>query len=272
MHSFHKPIVAAVFAVFALAIGRAEAAPQILGLMASDGLPMPMRCRDGACTAFLASFCLQEARAAPADGQEYAPGPGGGLTLIITRPDGSHLVLPANDLLTVRLHSGLSIVQVSLPIAKLASRGFALGAADAVAVQVEAGTAILPVAAANDPDPQTPQEIALATGPLRRMAAETFDSSGEMPDTAKLLGLLINALPAENDPQPVALNGLLRGIVSSIGPGRLSAESLAETAQIVENCQQFPPTSLAQGFCLESLQRGLVSTLNEEYWAAAGGS
>jgi hypothetical protein len=70
-------------------MGRAEAAPQILGLVASDGLPTPMRCRDGACTALLASFCLQQARDAPADGQDYMPGPAGGLTLIAARPDGS---------------------------------------------------------------------------------------------------------------------------------------------------------------------------------------
>lgn len=271
MHRFRGPTILATIAVFALAMGRAEAAPQILGLVASNGLPTPMRCRDGACTAFLASFCLQEARAAPADGQEYVPG-SGGLTLIAFRPDGSSLVLPANDLLTVRLYSGLSTVQVSLPMATLASRGIAVGTADTISVSVGADTTILPIAKANDPDPQTPQEIDLATGPLRRLAAQTFDVSAETPDTAKLVGLLINALPAEDDPQPVVLDGLLRRIVASAGPGRLSAESLAETAQIVKNCQQFPPTSLAQGFCLESLQHGLLSTLNEEYWAAAGGS
>jgi hypothetical protein len=272
MHRFYKFIAAAAIALSALVMGRAEAAPQILGLVASDGLPMPMRCRDGICTAFLASFCLQEARAAPADGQEYTPGPGGGFTLIGTRPDGSRLILAANDLLTVRLYSGLSTVQVSLSLANLAAKGFALGTADTISVNVAADTTILPVAELGDPDPQTPQEIALATGPLRRLAAASFDTAGEMPDTAKLLGLLINALPADGDPQPVALDGLLRGIVAGIGPGRLSAETLAEAAQIVQNCQQFPATSLAQGFCLESLQRGLLATLNEEYWAAAGGS
>jgi hypothetical protein len=272
MQGVCKLIAAAAIALFAFTMGHAEAAPQILGLVASDGLPTPMRCRDGACTALLASFCLQQARDAPADGQDYTPGPAGGLTLIAARPDGSRLVLPANDLLTVRLYSGLSLVQVGLPVAQLASLGVPFGAADAISVNVEANPTILPVAAANDPDPQTPQEIALATGPLRRLAAETFDTSANMPDTGKLLGLLINALPAEADPQPIALNGLLRRIVASVGPGRLSAETLAETEQIVKNCQQFPPTSLAQGFCLQNLQRGLLSTLNEEYWAAVGGS
>lgn len=272
MHRFSNLVLATALVLLALTAGRAQAAPQILGLVASDGMPTPMRCRDGACTAFLASFCLQEARDAPADGQEYKLGPAGGLTLIATRPDGNRLVLPAGDLLSVRLYSGLSAVQVSLPVAALASRGIFIAASDEIAVEVEADTTILPVVAANDPDPQTPQEIALALGPLRRLAAKTFDTSSEMPDTAKLLGLLINALPAQDDPQPVAVDGLLRRIVASVEPGRLSAETLAQTAQIVTNCQQFPPTSLAQGFCLESLQRGLISTLNEEYWIAASGS
>jgi hypothetical protein len=270
MQLFHRPILATAIAVSALCMGPAEAAPQILGLVASDGLPTPMRCRDGTCTALLAGFCLQEARSAPAEGQEYTPGPRGGLTLIAIRSDGSRLVLPANDLLTVRIYSGLSTVQVSLSIEKLASRG--VGASDAISLEVEANATILPVADANDPDPQTVQEIALATGPLRRQAAETFDTSAETPGTAKLLGLLINALPAEDDQRPVGLDGLLSRIVASVGPRRFSAETLAQTAQIVQSCRPFPETSLAQGFCLGSLQRGLLSTLNEEYWAAAGGS
>jgi hypothetical protein len=75
MQGVCKLIAAAAIALFASTMGRAEAAPQILGLVASDGLPTPMRCRDGACTALLASFCLQQARDAPADGQDYMPGP-----------------------------------------------------------------------------------------------------------------------------------------------------------------------------------------------------
>jgi len=272
MHRFRIFVSAAAIIVFTLTMGRAEAAPQILGLVASAGLPTPMRCRDGVCTALLASFCLQEARDAPADGQEYKLAPGGGLTVIATQPDGSRLVLPANDLLSIRLYSGLATVEVSLPMAKLAAQDVAIGAADAIAVVVEASTTILPVETANDPDPQTPEEITLATGPMRRLAAETFDTEAAMPDTAKLVGLLINALPAEEDSQPVALDGLLAQIVAGAGPGRFSPEAVAETGDIVKNCQQFPPTSIAQGFCLESLQHGLLSTLNEEYWTAAGGS
>jgi len=62
MQGVCKLIAAAAIALFASTMARAEAAPQFLGLVASDGLPTPMRCRDGACTALLASFCLQQAR------------------------------------------------------------------------------------------------------------------------------------------------------------------------------------------------------------------
>ena len=55
---------------------------------------------------------------------------------------------------------------------------------NSLGIDVGTGAAMLPVAAANDPDPQTPQEIALATGPLRRLAAATFDDSSKMPNTA----------------------------------------------------------------------------------------
>jgi hypothetical protein len=271
MHPSRKIIFAGALALFALVTGRAGAAPQILGLMASNGLPTPMRCADGICTAFLTSFCLQEVRAAPNEGQEYTPS-SGGLRLIISRPDGSHLAVPGDDLLTLRLYSGLATVQARLPAAKLASRGVSLGATDVISIDVGTGAAMLPVAAANDPDPQTPQEIALATGPLRRLAAATFDDSSEMPSTARLLGLLINALPAEGDSRPVQLGALLRQIETQASLSRLSPEALADAAVIVKNCRPFPATALAQGFCLESSQHGLISTLNEEYWAAAGGS
>ena len=35
-----------------------QAAPQILGIVASNGLPTPLHCADGYCGAYLASFCL----------------------------------------------------------------------------------------------------------------------------------------------------------------------------------------------------------------------
>ena len=93
MYARIRILLSAAIAMLSLAASRAEAAPQILGLVASNGLPVPMRCEGGDCTALLASFCLQEARDAPEDGQAYLPGPRGGLSLIVTRASGQRLRL-----------------------------------------------------------------------------------------------------------------------------------------------------------------------------------
>jgi len=51
----------------AIALSPAQAAPQILGLIASAD-PVPMTCVDGTCTAELSSVCLQQHRPTPPTG------------------------------------------------------------------------------------------------------------------------------------------------------------------------------------------------------------
>ena len=271
MHISRKILFAGALAALSFASSRAEAAPQILGLVASNGLPVPMRCEGGDCTALLASFCLQESRPAPEDGQAYLPGPRGGLTLIVTHAGGGTLRIPANTLVSLKLYSEMSTVQVSLQLAKLAGAGVSLGADDTVSVAVDDDTTILPITAANDPDPQTPEEIGLATGPLRKLAARTFDTGAGSSDSARLLGLLINAIPPGNDQEPIVLDEVLHRVLASIGPDRFDTQTLADIGQVMQNCQTFP-TRLGQSYCLQSRQNGLLATMNQDYWEAAGGS
>ena len=272
MKSITRILFAAAITALLFVSPRAEAAPQILGLVASNGLPVPMRCTGNDCTALLSSFCLQEARDAPEDGQAYLPGPHGGLSLIVTRASGQRLRLAANELVTLTLYSEMSTVQASLSLAKLAASGVSLATGDTISVAVEDATVILPVPVAGDPDPQTPEEIALAAGPLRQLAGETFDTTGAgSADSTRLLGLLINAMPAGDNPDPIALDGLLHQVLANVRPGRFDAATLAEAGQVVQSCQNFP-SRLGQAYCLESRQSGLLATMNQDYWEAAGGS
>jgi hypothetical protein len=261
----------AAIATAALAPGHAQAASQILGLMASNGMLTPLQCRDGLCTGSFASFCLEEARDAPADGQDYRLAPGGNLMLNATLADGRHLQLPAGELAIIRVHDGYLSVQISLPAAKLEALGVPTKGAS-LALEVGPETSILPVEQAGDPDPQSPEEIAEATGPLRRLAAQIFDRSGEDADAARWVGLVINALPPEGSPEPVALDALFRQVVAGNAERRQASEGLAEAAEIVQTCRSFPATSRAIGFCLTNEQHGLLGTLNTEYWDDAGGS
>jgi hypothetical protein len=269
-----NPIVTAAVALISLAASHVDAAPQILGLVASNGMPTPLHCQDGFCIGYFASFCLQEARDAAATGHEYKLARGGGLTLIATQPDGGSLRLPANDLLTIRLRSGFSTVGVSLAEVTLDALGIRTLAADSLAVEVEPETTILPVVASDDANPQSPEEIAQAIGPLRHLAAEMFDRSGVIPDAARLVGLLINALPPEHAPGLVAIDSLFRQVLARVGSDRLGAEGVAEAERIAKRCQRLvnSPTSFALGACLDREQVSLLATLNNQFWVAAGGS
>ena len=55
MLKIRHPSVFAAVALICFAAGRAEAAPQILGLVASNGMLTPLQCRDRLCVGYLAS-------------------------------------------------------------------------------------------------------------------------------------------------------------------------------------------------------------------------
>src|SRR5215467_14724832 len=99
-HSLRSTLFALPFLL--LAGGASQAAPQILGIVASNGLPTPLSCAEGYCSAYLASFCLQEARYAPNSGSEYHLAPGGRLTLLARLADGRTLRLAGEEFLTIR--------------------------------------------------------------------------------------------------------------------------------------------------------------------------
>src|SRR5689334_19258664 len=95
-------ILVAIGAALLAPGGSAVAASQVLGLVASNGLPTPLHCQDGTCSGHFSAFCLQEQRPAPSANSEYLLAPGSGLTLIARFADGHTQRLPAGDLLTIR--------------------------------------------------------------------------------------------------------------------------------------------------------------------------
>jgi hypothetical protein len=246
---------------------RAEAATQILGLLASNGIPTPLHCEAGVCQGFFSGFCLQQERPAPTLGSEYKLAPGSALTILAERADGRTIRVSGESLVTINVDTGFTSVGISGPEARLK----ALGAVSA-AIEVAPLTSILPVPLADDPDPQSPEEVAQATGPARRLASGIFDRSGEDSDSARLIGLLINALPSESAPGTVALNDLFRQVVATVGPARVGAEGLAAAERVFRECESFPATSAAIHFCLEVQQGGLLGQLNEQLWDSVGGS
>jgi hypothetical protein len=244
-----------------------QAAPQILGIVASNGLPTPLHCADGYCSAYLASFCLQESRYAPNKGSEYRLAPGGRLTIIASLGDGRSLRLPAEDLLTIRTRSGFTSLWLSIPESRLKALGVSTAA-----VEVGPKTTVLPLAYAGDPRPQSADEVATAAGPLRQIAAETFDRPGEAADTARLIELVINRLPDRSQPSSVTIASLWGEVAASARQSGMAPGSIEATAGVIAECQGSAGTGFAGGVCLEMRQAELMTNLNRRFWDQAAGS
>ena len=251
--------------------GSALAASQVLGLVASNGLPTPLHCQDGTCSGHFSAFCLQEQRPAPSANSEYLMAPGSGLTLIAQFADGRSQRLPAGDLLTIRTRIGFTSVRISLPEERLRALG-----AQSVAVEVAPMTSILPRAVAGDPDPLTSEEIALAIGPMRRAAQAEFEQPGEASDAARLSSLVVNLLP-DDEPQTAADRDALwnRAIAVAKGLDRdLSAAGIEDAHRIYANCELSIAslTSFNLHSCLEIHHADLMAETNRAFWEATGGS
>ena len=249
--------------------GTAEAAPQVLGLVASNGSPTPLICDGTNCSAHLSAFCLQEAREAPASGTIYAPAGGGQVTLVATTGDGGTLHLPGQDHLEFRSLIGFTSMRVSLPQRTLAE----IGAVD-VAVEVGPAVSLLPVAPAHDPDPQTAEEIALATGPIRQAASRLFEAPGAASDAARITSLFINVLaPGEMEPQ-AQRDGLWQANAAHPAIAGATADGIVVAQRIYDACRGAVTSHSANSLrsCLELRHAELMGRTNHKFWDSVGGS
>src|SRR5262245_503072 len=147
--SIRPLLVATGFAaILACPIADAHAAPQVLGLVASNGASTELNCQGLDCRAHFSAFCLQQDRPAPSHGDRYQLGPSGEITLIAKTADGRSLRLPGTGYLDINSEIGFTSVEISLSKAKLAALG-----ATAAAVEVGPGVSLVPVALAGDPNP-----------------------------------------------------------------------------------------------------------------------
>ena len=249
---------AAVEAGLWLAATAAEAAPQILGLVSSNGVPTPLSCGKGLCSGFVSSFCLQAGRPSPKTDSEYRLAPGGGLTLIARRADGSSIRLPGDNLVAVRSRIGFSSVTLSLPEARLKALG-----AVSVAIEVAPLTSVLPVPEAGDGNPQTAADIAYATGVKRRIAQQSFETPGEASDAARLAALVINSLPADEPKSEASRDAIWEKALMLAAGSPLDPQGIAEAAGMYRNCGAAVDAHTAMNLkvCMETHQAGLIGAL-----------
>ncbi len=183
----------ATFPLTAIVLAPAQAAPQILGLIASTE-PVPMTCANGTCTAELSSVCLQQHRATPPTGTVYRPAKGTHITLAVTGPNGIKRRMRVEAVINFKSLRQFSAVKVSLPEATVRQ----LGNGQAK-LSVGPMASIIPVAVKGDSNPQSAGEIARYTGPLRAAAENAFKRDGDRVNATRILNQMVNRLPEDSN-------------------------------------------------------------------------
>jgi hypothetical protein len=263
-----------VLAIAALAIvalaNRAAASPQILGIVASNGQPTPLICDHGRdCRARFSAFCLQQDRPAPSQGTAYRLADGNALTLVATYPDGRVERLPIGDLVQFQSRFGFTSVDVVLPSS--VGRPYAMAS---LALDIGPSATLLPIEAAGDPDPQSPGEIAVATGPLRAAAALLFDQPGPAADAARLTTEAINALPPMHSESRFGLDHLWADTIAAGKAAGASEEGIAQANDMWQSCELAVASRsrLSMRECLELRHTDLMAHTNRQFWDQTGGS
>ncbi len=269
-----KHIAAALFVGLIAAVAThvaapAQASPQVLGLMASNSLPVPLNCQGGECAAHLSSFCLQEARDAPNYGQSYRLTDDSHVTLIVERHDGSYVRVDGTQLARIEALVGFTSVRFAIPEETIASLDGAR-----VWVEVASNSSLLPVEADGDKYPQTEDEIALATGPYRAAAALHFDASTRTGDAARLTNILINALPPGQREDDATRDTLWQQYITTAMSAEVTPEGLAKAKELYNYCRMSSAagTALTMRDCLTLRHADLMGEENRELWKEVGGS
>lgn len=241
--------------------GGASAAPQIMGLIATNGA-VPLNCARGECGAEFTAICLQPHRASPVPGRRYTAVGGTGLILLAETRDGRTLTLPAEDYVEVRAHRGHNAVRLSVSGREM----FRLGV-KRVSIRVGGMVSLVPTPVVGDKQPQSMGDIQLATGPMRALADRLVDSGSVQLDAAFITRDVINALPngrASTEQRDTAWRQAIEARAATFSPGGLDRAKRA-----YQECQDLISTGvLTLRGCLGAKHDSLIGMLNNDYWNA----
>ena len=253
----------ALLALLCATAAPAEAAPQALGVMSSNG-PVPLACSGGECRAQVTAFCLQESRPVPPEGTLYQPVGTPPMRLMLTRADGTTLRLEGAEHVRLSSSRGFTAVSFAIPESLLASHG-----AVTAAIVIGRDMTVAPVPVAGDPQPQSEEELALAAGPMRRFATDRLEQ-GAPAEAARLTQWLINALPAQDQETADIRDGLWDAAIGS--PAGLDPKGTAMARRSYDGCQAALDAGYMRNMrhCLELQHGEMMIERTHAFWREAG--
>jgi len=240
-------------------VGSAWAAPQVLGLTASNA-PIPFKCDGDTCTAVAGTFCLQRERVIPTWGAPYQASHPERLTLALLGRDGTIARIAGGPWIKFSAYAGYTMVRLSVPRTLLATHD-----ATAIAAEIGPGIALEPVPQVGDSNPQSAEELALAIGPMRVAAAHYLDQPSVGTDAARLVAALVNALPEQHgiadDHSGLWSSTIADGVAAS------DPAALAGARAAYDRCRQ--QTDIRR--CLVSRHREFMEDGNDKFWDETAG-
>ena len=248
----------------AMAASPALAAPQILAVAQTD-LALPVTCERGECTVELTTICLQEHRASPNPGAKYYVHGDRFFDLTGTTPAGQEISL-AHLPVSITAARGHSAVRLTFRETELNKYGPL-----AVSIAVPENLSLVPLPIENDVDPQTEEDILLATGPLREAATQLVDLDTNKKGAAELISQAINRLPERGRASDEIRDAARAGFHSVSSRSGFEASAKDNANAVVRDCYESTAAgSLSFRGCLGSWHDRMIGKLNTKYWKSLG--
>jgi len=240
--------------------------PQVLGLIATVQ-PLPLTCGDGACSAVLTSFCLQEDRPSPHHGQPYDLAGLGDVSLVVTKISGETVRFAATGLLAYTTEDDFTRMRVSMEESRLASLD-----ATAVAIDVEPMVSLTPVLDRPLPPEVAARDEETALGAPRLLAESFFKPGTPRADAARALTRMIGLLPAGAASTGSATKAIRDGVWDKVRAGggldALSRDGVSRAKSELDRCGAYADMGvrLTLRGCLETSHGKTLREVNEDFW------
>ena len=244
--------------------GQAQAAPQILGLVAT-AQPTQLICENGICQAEFSAVCLQKHRVSPAANTIYHQAANTTLEMTITKPDGSQLTMPLGKQAHITSRREFTSVQISVSEQVIRSLG-----GTTAAISVPKLASLVPEAVEGDPNPISKAEIAQFTGPLRATAEDYLQADPDMP-VAQLLNRVLNSMDG-NDSQYMTDGEQLWSRATTDLEGGISANTQQRVRTVIHECTSDTPNRSVWGTkgCVALRHGELLMKTTRDVWKGLG--
>lgn len=257
--NFRLVLAAAAFCA-ALPATLANAAPQLLGLLADNAIPV--HCVDDVCTVEVSAICLQEERAMPAWGTTYRPIQSKRITLVGTRADGTAISRPIDDIARFEADRGHWAVKITIPRHHVESFGV-----ERSALSIDGRVALAPMPTPGDPTPQTDADIEAAVTAFAKSPDSVIGAGADNMAAAHILNEMINALPHVALDKGKPAGDLWR---KTFGSEALDRPGMKKAAAYYRQCghELLQVDRKTVRRCLELGHDNFATTVNRRYWDA----